>query len=81
MIEQTKKILNTLKCHGILSALDLRLAEATSQGWGHTKLLSALVTDEKTHRENQKIVSRLKAAHFRTDASLERLWTSRPSAI
>ena len=73
MIEQTKHILSTLKCHGILSTLDLRLAEATSQGWGHTELLSALVTDEKTHRENQKIARRLKAAHFRTDASLERL--------
>jgi DNA replication protein DnaC len=73
MIEQTKQILSSLKCHGILSSLDFRLAEATSHGWGHAELLSALVTDEQTHRENQKIVRRLKAAHFRTDATLERL--------
>ena len=73
MIEQTKQILSHLKCHGILTSLDLRLAEATSQGWGHTEFLSAIITDEKAHRDNQKTVRRLKAAHFRTDASLERI--------
>lgn len=54
MIEQTKSILSTLKCYGMLTSLDVRLHEATSQGWGHTEFLSALVTDEKLHRETLK---------------------------
>lgn len=72
MIEQTKQALANLKCHGILSTLDLRLSEATTHGWGHTEFLSALVTDEKLHRENKKTSARLKAAAFRVDASHER---------
>ena len=73
MIEQTKQILVGLKCQGILSSLDLRLAEATSQGWGHTEFLSAIMTDEKSYRDNLKTARRIRVAHFRTEASLERV--------
>lgn len=73
MIEQTKSILSTLKCHGMLTSLDVRLHEATSQGWGHTEFLSALVTDEKLHRETLKTWRRVRTAHFRTEATFERL--------
>ena len=33
MIEQTRQMLAHLKLTGILESLELRLAEATSQGW------------------------------------------------
>jgi len=73
MIEQTKSVLATLKCHGMLSSLDVRLHEATNQGWGHAEFLSALVTDEKLHRDTLKTWRRVRAAHFRTEATFERL--------
>lgn len=73
MIEQTKQIITDLKCFGMLSHLDERLAEATSHGWGHTEFLSAVLSDEKLYRDNHRTARRIKAAHFRTDASFERL--------
>lgn len=73
MIAQTKQILSELKCYGLLEHLDERLAEATSHGWGHTEFLSAVLTDEKLYRDNQRTTRRIKSAHFRTDASLEKL--------
>jgi DNA replication protein DnaC len=72
MIEQTKQILSELYCHGILESLDLRLTEATTHGWSHTDFLSALVTDEKLHRECRQTTRRLRAAEFRIDAIAER---------
>ena len=73
MIEQTKHIMAELKWLGALKTLDQRLNEASSHGWGHAELLSALVTDEKLHRDNHRITRRIKAASFRTNATLERL--------
>ena len=72
VLEQTKFILNQLKCHGILSTLDLRLSEATTNGWGHIELLSAIISDEKLYRDNHRAIRRVKAAKFRCEASLER---------
>lgn len=73
MIEQTKNTLAQLKLHGALSTLDLRLNEATSNGWSHADLIAALVTDEKHYRDQQKTKRLLKTARFRTDACFERL--------
>ena len=73
MIEQTKHIMFELKWLGALKTLDQRLNEASSHGWGHADLLSALVTDEKLYRDNHRITRRIKAANFRTHATLERL--------
>lgn len=73
MLEQTKNVLQQLKFYGILGAFDIRLSEATSQGWGHGEFLSALVADEKLYRDNQRTARLVKAARFRTDASFERL--------
>lgn len=73
MIEQTKQVLTDLKCYGMLESMDMRMAQATSHGWGHVELLSAMVTDERTYRENQKIKRRIRLANFRTDACFERL--------
>lgn len=71
MIEETKNTLARLKFHGMLATLDLRLTEATSHGWGHSEFLGALITDEKTYRDNQATSRRIRGAHFRTEASFE----------
>lgn len=73
MLEQTKQSLNQIKCFGILSHLDARLAEATGQNWGHIEFLSSLISDEVIDREDRKTKRRVKAAKFRTDASFERI--------
>jgi DNA replication protein DnaC len=76
MIEQTKALLSQLRLSGMLSNLETRIHEATTHGWGHGELLAALVTDEKTYRENRQTVSRIKAARFRTDACEEKIDTT-----
>lgn len=73
MIEQTKLFLGQMQLSGMLASLDLRLQEATAQGWGHGEFLAALVTDERTHRNNRQTERRLRAARFRTDACEERI--------
>jgi len=73
MLEQTKNQMAEMKLLGMLKALDLRLEESLSQGWGSGDFLSALVTDEKNYREVSKIQRRLKAANFRTTASFEQI--------
>jgi DNA replication protein DnaC len=73
MIEQTKSQMYELKCLGALRVLDQRLREASQHGWGHADFLSALVTDEKCHRDKHRIARRIKAASFRITATLERL--------
>lgn len=65
MIEQTKTILAQLKCYGMIAGIDARLAEATSAGWSHTEFISALATDERLHRENDRIKRRIRVANFR----------------
>ena len=76
MFEATKKMLSQMKMYGILESLDLRLSEATTHGWGNTDFLAALITDEKTYRENHQIKRRIKAARFRTDACMEKIDTT-----
>jgi len=73
MFENTKQVMTEMKLYGMLSSLDLRLSEATTYGWGHTDFLSALITDEKTHREIQQTTRRIRAARFRTDACVENI--------
>ena len=73
MIDHTKQIMNEMKFYGMLNSLELRLSEATTYSWGHADFLSALMTDEKTYRENQQITRRLRAAHFRTEACAEKI--------
>lgn len=73
MIEQTKNMMSEMKLSGALKTVDQRLSEAASLGWGHIEMLSALITDEKIHRDNQRIVRRIKFANFRTQASIERI--------
>lgn len=65
-------MLASLKFHGILNSIDIIISEATTHGWGHGEFLSALVTDEKSYRDNQKSIRRVRSAQFRTDACFER---------
>ncbi len=71
MIEQTRNQICEMKLFGMLKSLDLRLAESISQGWGSSEFLSALITDEKTYRDVNKINRRLRIANFRTQANFE----------
>jgi len=73
MLSQTKNMMHEMKLYGLLKTVDLRLQEALGQNWGHVDLLSALITDEKMHRENLQIQRRLKFASFRTNSSFENL--------
>lgn len=81
MFEQTKLMLSKMKMYGMLENIDIRLAEATTHGWGHTDLLSAIITDEKVHRDNIQVLRRIKAAKFRTDACLEKIDTTTKRSI
>lgn len=73
MIEQTKTTMAELKWFGALKTLDQRLQEAISHGWGHAEILSSLVTDEKLYRDVHRVQRRIRAASFRTQATMERL--------
>ena len=73
MIEQTKSVMAELKFLGALKTIDQRLAEASTHGWGNADFLSALLTDEKLYRDQNKIRRRIRTASFRTTATLERI--------
>lgn len=73
MLEQTRNQMAQMKLLGMLKSLDLRLQESISQGWGPSELLAALMTDEKIYRETSAIQRRIKAASFRTTATVEQL--------
>jgi DNA replication protein DnaC len=73
MLEETRNQMSQMKLFGMLKALDLRLEESISQGWGAGDFLSAMVTDEKNHRDVSAIQRRLRVASFRTQASFEQL--------
>lgn len=73
MIEQTKQMMSDMKFYGMLKAVDLRLHEASTQGWGNVEFISALITDEKFYRDDRNTKRRIRSAQFRTDASLEKL--------
>lgn len=81
MIEQTKSTMAELKLLGALKTVDQRLHEASSHGWGHAELLSALVTDEKLHRDSSRVQRRIRAASFRTQATIERLDLTAPRTL
>ena len=54
MLEQTRNQMAELSLHGMLKALDLRLEESVSQGWGSAEFLSALITErEKLSRGSE----------------------------
>lgn len=71
MLEQTRNQISEMQLFGMLKNLDLRLQESITHGWSPSEFLSAVITDEKTHRDIQKINRRVKAASFRTQATFE----------
>lgn len=66
-------MMSEMRLGGMLSSLDVRLHEASTNGWGASEFISALVSDEKLYRDNKSIKRKIKAAQFRTDASLDKL--------
>lgn len=73
MIEQTKNDMATLKFYGMLQCLDVRLQEALENGWGHQEFISAIIMDEKIHRQSKSTEKRVKKAGFRTGASFNKV--------
>ncbi len=73
MIEQTKEMMQKLKFFGMMETLDLRLHEAKSAGWSYSDFVGALMTDEKSHRDDKSTKRRIRVARFRTDACLDKL--------
>lgn len=73
MLDETRNQMSQLKLYGMLKSLDLRLEEAIGQGWGAGDFLSAMVTDEKNHRDVSAVQRRLRVATFRTQASFEQI--------
>jgi len=71
MIEETTMTMSKLKMFGMLDTLDARLAEAQENGWSYSDFLSALVTDEKSHRERKSTRYKIKRAKFRRQASFD----------
>ena len=63
--------MNRLKMFGMLETLDTRLAEAQENGWSYSDFLSALVTDEKGHRERKSTEYKIRRARFRRQASFD----------
>ena len=71
MLEQTRNQISEMKLFGMLKTLDLRHQESMSHGWGPSEFLSALITDEKNHREAAKINRLLRGASLRTQSTFE----------
>ncbi len=66
MLSETKNAIAGLKLYGMHKTLERRLEEATSGNWGHTELLSSLVTDELHYRRQRSAEYRIKRARFRS---------------
>jgi DNA replication protein DnaC len=74
MLSQTTVAeLNAMKIFGMARALPQRLADPKQADLPHADFVGLLVTDEKTHRENQRLKRLLKNAKLRQNAALEDL--------
>ena len=71
MIEEMTSSMGKLKMFGMLKTLDTRLSEAQENGWSYSDFLSALVTDEKSYREQKSTEYKIKRAKFRRPASFD----------
>ncbi len=71
-ITELDPALRKLRLSGMADQLELRLLEAQTSQWAPIDLLSALVQDELTRRQDRLLARRIKQARFRdTDTSLE----------
>ena len=71
-ITELDPALRKLRLSGMADQLELRLLEAQTSSWAPIDLLSALVQDELTRRQDRLLARRIKQARFRdTDKTLE----------
>lgn len=71
MNQQLKAALKRLRLSGLLSTIEVRLAEAAGNGLSHAEFLELIVSDEIAIREDRAIERRIKAARFRELRSIE----------
>jgi DNA replication protein DnaC len=69
--EQTIAVLNSLKLFGMARGLSVRLTDPNHGNLSHADFVGLLVQDEKTYRDNQRLVRLLKNAKLRQPAALE----------
>ncbi len=63
--------LNAMKLFGMAQGLPQRLEDPKQADLSHAEFVGLLVTDEKTHRENQRLKRLLKNAKLKQQAALE----------
>ncbi|EQD30856.1 IstB ATP binding domain-containing protein [mine drainage metagenome] len=73
LVNNTPELLSELKLHGIREALPKRLQELHSQQWSSSEFLNICLQDEQLHRQNVRLLRRLREASFPITASLENL--------
>jgi DNA replication protein DnaC len=71
MNQQLKASLKRLRLSGLLSTIEVRLAEAAGNGLSHAEFLELIVSDEIAIREDRARERRIKAARFRELRSIE----------
>jgi len=71
MNQQLRASLKRLRLSGLLSTIEVRLAEAAGNGLSHAEFLELIVSDEVAIREDRAIERRIKAARFRELRSIE----------
>jgi len=71
MNQQLKAALKRLRLSGLLSTIEVRLAEAAGNGLSHAEFLELIVSDEIAIREDRAMERRVKAAKFRELRSIE----------
>nr|EES53785.1 MAG: IstB domain protein ATP-binding protein [Leptospirillum ferrodiazotrophum] len=71
LVNTTPELLSELKLHGIKESLPKRLEELAEQQWSPSEFLNLCLEDEKLHRQNLRLLRRLKAASFPIVSSLE----------
>jgi len=71
MNQQLKASLKRLRLSGLLSTIEVRLAEAAGNNLSHAEFLELIVSDEIAIREDRAIERRIKAARFRELRSIE----------
>jgi DNA replication protein DnaC len=69
--EQTIAILNALKLFGMARGLEERLSTPKHDELSHADFIGLLVQDEKTYRDNRRLVRLLRNARLRQNAALE----------
>lgn len=73
LVNTTPELLAELKLTGIREALPKRLEELHSQHWSPSEFLNICLEDEHLHRQNARLLRRLREAGFPIAASLENM--------